>query len=100
VWQAVSIVRIEDGRKRTDKEKKIIPLRWFNPAKCFGVSRERHRERDFILYYTYIERVSERTRGTILLYFTPRSHIPTTALVGTLPKLIALTIAAWIYIYR
>jgi len=46
VWQAVSIVRIEDGRKRTDKEKKIIPLRWFNPAKCFGVSRERERERE------------------------------------------------------
>lgn len=74
--QAVSIVRNEDGRKRTEKEKKIIPLRWFNPAKCFDVSRETQRKR---LYIVYSDRatVSARARRTIL-YFTPRSHIPRT----------------------
>lgn len=72
--QAVSIVRVEDGRKRTE-EKKLSPFGGLTPqsvSTCPGG----HRERDLILYIV-IELVSERARGTIL-YFTPRSHIPRT----------------------
>jgi len=70
--QAESIVRIEDGRKRTEKEKKIILSRWFNPAKCFDVSRETQRKR---LYIIYSDRASEwkSARDHIILY-TPKPY--------------------------